>query len=54
MTSTPDRKTVGYRVTLTFDVPLGEVTWHFATKADESGIVIGDPVAVPEPKRGGE
>jgi hypothetical protein len=54
MTDVPDRKTAGYRITLAFDVPLGDVTWQFTTNANEIRFLIGDTVAVgpkPDPLR---
>jgi hypothetical protein len=47
MTTEPDRKTVGHRVTLEIDVPLGDVTWQFSTKADGQGVFVSLVVAVP-------
>ena len=47
MTTEPDRKTVGYRVTLEIDVPLGDVTWQFSTKADGQSVSVSPVVAVP-------
>jgi hypothetical protein len=47
MTTEPDRKTVGYRVTLEIDVPLGDVTWQFCTKADGQSVSVRPLVAVP-------
>jgi hypothetical protein len=47
VTTEPDRKTVGYRVTLEIDVPLGDVTWQFSTKADGQDGSVSPAVAVP-------
>ena len=47
MTTEPDRKTVGYRVTLEIDVPLVDVTWQFCTKADGQSVSVRPVVAVP-------
>jgi hypothetical protein len=40
MTTEPDRKTLGSRVKLEIDVPLGDVTWQFSTKAGGQGVSV--------------
>jgi NAD(P)-dependent dehydrogenase (short-subunit alcohol dehydrogenase family) len=45
MTTEPDRKTAGCRVTLEIDVLIGDVTWQFSTNADGQGVSLSPVVA---------
>ena len=50
MTDQPTGRTLGYRLPLTIDVPLGDCTFQITTRADENGVEVVGPVVVPPVK----